>query len=171
MAGLPSSGFTLPRALRGPMAGVSRPSGTCCRSAGFWSCSLEWLMSLERSNRGASGRSRGQLSCFGHPWRCHMKATDLLKKQHREVESLFKKMEKSEGAEDRRDLMEQIKMFLEAHTTIEEEIFYPAVAELETKKAGEMVNEAFEEHHVVKLVLKELPSVDPEDERFDAKMT
>jgi hypothetical protein len=100
-----------------------------------------------------------------------MKATDLLKKQHREVEGLFKKMEKTEGAEDRRELMEQITMFLEAHTTIEEEIFYPAVAELETKKAEEMVNEAFEEHHVVKLVLKELPSVDPEDERFEAKMT
>jgi len=100
-----------------------------------------------------------------------MKATDILKKQHREVEGLFKKVEKAEGAEDRRQLMEQIKMFLEAHTTIEEEIFYPAIAELETKKACEMVNEAFEEHHVVKLVLKELPSVDPEDERFEAKMT
>ena len=31
--------------------------------------------------------------------------------------------------------------------------------------------EAFEEHHVVKLVLAELPQVDPEDERFEAKMT
>ena len=100
-----------------------------------------------------------------------MKATDLLKKQHREVEGLFKKVEKAEGADDRRQLMEQIKRFLEAHTTIEEEIFYPAIAALETKKAEDMINEAFEEHHVVKLVLKELPSVDPEDERFDAKMT
>jgi hypothetical protein len=34
-----------------------------------------------------------------------------------------------------------------------------------------MVPEAFEEHHVVKLVLDELPDVDPEDDRFQAKMT
>jgi hypothetical protein len=100
-----------------------------------------------------------------------MKATDLLKKQHREVESLFKKVEKAGGAEERRRLMDQITKALEAHTAIEEEIFYPAIAETGTKKAEEMVNEAFEEHHVVKLVLKELPQVDPEDERFEAKMT
>jgi hemerythrin-like domain-containing protein len=34
-----------------------------------------------------------------------------------------------------------------------------------------MIDEAFEEHHVVDLVLAELPQVDPEDERFEAKMT
>jgi hemerythrin-like domain-containing protein len=34
-----------------------------------------------------------------------------------------------------------------------------------------MIDEAFEEHHVVDLVLAELPKVDPEDERFQAKMT
>ena len=99
-----------------------------------------------------------------------MKATDLLKRQHREVKTMFKKMEKTENARGRRDLMEQIAQALEMHTRIEEEIFYPAVRELETKKAEEMVAEAFEEHHVVKLVLKELPQVDPEDERFEAKM-
>ena len=99
-----------------------------------------------------------------------MKATDLLKRQHREVKTMFKKMEKTENARGRRDLMEQIAQALEMHTRIEEEIFYPAVRGLETKKAEEMVAEALEEHHVVKLVLKELPQVDPEDERFEAKM-
>jgi hemerythrin-like domain-containing protein len=34
-----------------------------------------------------------------------------------------------------------------------------------------MILEAYEEHHVVKLVLAELPRVNPEDERFEAKMT
>src|ERR1700694_3286579 len=99
-----------------------------------------------------------------------MKATDLLKRQHREVKTMFKKMEKTENARGRRDLMEQIAQALEMHTRIEEEIFYPAVRGLETKKAEEMVAEALEEHHIVKLVLKELPQVDPEDERFEAKM-
>jgi hemerythrin superfamily protein len=100
-----------------------------------------------------------------------MKATDILKKQHREVKNLFKKVEKAEEAGERRQLMEQITRALELHTRLEEEIFYPAVRGLETRKAEEMVAEAFEEHHVVKLVLKDLPNVDPEDERFEAKMT
>ena len=100
-----------------------------------------------------------------------MKATDILKKQHREVKGLFKKVEGTEGARERRQLLEQIAQALELHTRLEEEIFYPAVRGLETRKAEEMVAEAFEEHHVVKLVLKDLPSVDPEDERFEAKMT
>ena len=100
-----------------------------------------------------------------------MDAIALLKKQHKEVKGLFKKIEKTENARQRRQLMDEITTALEGHTTIEEEMFYPAVKELETKKAEEMVAEAFEEHHVVKLVLAELPKVDPEDERFEAKMT
>ena len=100
-----------------------------------------------------------------------MKATDLLKKQHKEVKALFKKVENTENARERRRLMTEIATALEGHTTIEEEMFYPAVRGLETQKAEEMVLEAFEEHHVVKLVLAELPQVDPEDERFEAKMT
>ena len=100
-----------------------------------------------------------------------MKATDLLKKQHREVKGLFKKMEKTDSGGERRKLMETIAQELQMHTTIEEEIFYPAMREVESKKAEKMVDEAFEEHHVVKLVLAELPKVDPEDDRFEAKMT
>jgi hemerythrin-like domain-containing protein len=100
-----------------------------------------------------------------------MKATDLLKKQHREVKGLFKKMENADNPRVRRQLMNEIARSLEGHTLIEEEIFYPAVRGLETRKAETMVLEAYEEHHVVKLVLAELPQVNPEDERFEAKMT
>jgi hemerythrin superfamily protein len=99
-----------------------------------------------------------------------MKATDLLKKQHRQVEKLFKQAEKAQSRQ-RRQLMDQIVEQLKLHTKIEEEIFYPAVRELGTSKAEDMIDEAFEEHHVVDLVLAELPKVDPEDERFEAKMT
>ena len=100
-----------------------------------------------------------------------MKATDLLKKQHREVRALFKKIEGTENPRERRRLMNEVAANLQAHTAIEEEMFYPAVRGLETQKAEEMVLEAFEEHHVVKLVLADLPKVNPEDERFEAKMT
>jgi Hemerythrin HHE cation binding domain len=100
-----------------------------------------------------------------------MKATDLLKKQHKDVKSLFKKIEGTEDSRQRRRILDEVARSLEAHTLIEEEIFYPAVRGLDTRKAEEMVAEAFEEHHVVKLVLAELPRVNPEDERFEAKMT
>src|SRR5262245_61111607 len=100
-----------------------------------------------------------------------MDAIGLLKRQHRDVEGLFKKVEKAKDADTRRELMEAISSQLELHTRIEEQIFYPAVREIESKKAVEMIDEAYEEHGVVKLVLRQLPGVDPEDERFDAKMT
>ena len=100
-----------------------------------------------------------------------MKATDLLKKQHRQVEKLFKQCESAKQPRQRRQLMDQIVEMLKMHTKIEEEVFYPAVRELGTSKAEEMIDEAFEEHHVVDLVLAELPKVDPEDDRFEAKIT
>ena len=100
-----------------------------------------------------------------------MKATELLKRQHREVKGLFREVQKASGAKARRGGMEEIASKLLAHMAIEEDIFYPAVTELETKKTEEMVPEAYEEHHVAKLVINELPKVDPDDERFEAKMT
>lgn len=100
-----------------------------------------------------------------------MDALALLKRQHREVERLFKEAEKAEGAGERRKLCDEIKAKLELHTRLEEEIFYPAVREVNNRKAGEMVAEAYEEHAVVKMALQALPRTDPADERFHAKIT
>lgn len=99
-----------------------------------------------------------------------MKATELLKKQHREVKALFRSAKKA-APEERREILDEIATKLAHHMHIEEEIFYPAIAELGTKKTEEMVPEAYEEHHVATLVLNEFPELDPEDERFEAKMT
>ncbi|MBI1735458.1 MAG: hemerythrin domain-containing protein [Candidatus Rokubacteria bacterium] len=100
-----------------------------------------------------------------------MDAVSMLKKQHREVEALFKKAEKAKNADMRRELVDLIVTKLSMHTKLEEEIVYPAIREVQSKKAEEMVLEAYEEHAVVKLVLAQLPDVDPEDERFHAKIT
>jgi len=100
-----------------------------------------------------------------------MKATELLKRQHREVKKLFRETKKQSAATARRSGMNEIAEKLGAHMEIEEQIFYPAVAEIGTKKTEEMVPEAYEEHHVARLVIEELPQVDPEDERWEAKMT
>ena len=42
---------------------------------------------------------------------------------------------------------------------------------LGTEAVEDLIDEAFEEHHVVDLVLAELPRVNPRDDRFVAKMT
>ncbi len=100
-----------------------------------------------------------------------MKATDVLKKQHREVLGLFKQMERTEDPGERRRLLDEITDALKTHSEIEEQVFYPAIRETGGKKAEEMVLEALEEHHVVDLILAEAPELDPEAETFHAKMT
>jgi hemerythrin-like domain-containing protein len=99
------------------------------------------------------------------------RALRLLHQQHREIMKLFKEAESAKDADARREACRQIVDKLQQHTEIEERFFYPAIGARGTAKAKEMVHEAYEEHHVVDLVLQELPDVDVEDERFHAKMT
>jgi len=100
-----------------------------------------------------------------------MKATELLRQQHREVAALFKSALKSDDPDEQMDLAEEIADKLALHAAIEEEIFYPAVREaIGTRRGEQDVLEAYEEHHAVKLLLEELPDADPADERFDAKL-
>ncbi len=101
-----------------------------------------------------------------------MKATELLESQHREVEELFEKVCKAEEPQERMNLASEIVSKLEVHTAIEEEIFYPAYRDGSgTQKGEEATLEAYEEHHVVKLVLAEVPEIDAAAENFEAKMT
>jgi len=99
-------------------------------------------------------------------------ATDLLRKQHRQVASLLKKVLGSDDGQERRKLMDEITDHLQRHTRIEEEIFYPAFREgAGTQKADALVRESFEEHHLVDVLLEEISEMDPEDEQYDAKVT
>ena len=67
-------------------------------------------------------------------------------------------------------LITQIDKELEIHTTIEEEIFYPAFRDaVSTKEDKKMYFEAKEEHHVVKLVLPEVQEDGMALEEFAAK--
>jgi hemerythrin superfamily protein len=98
-------------------------------------------------------------------------AVSVLKSQHREVESLFKRTLSSKAPRARKQLTGEIARALAMHTKIEEEIFYPAVRGLGTEPVQRLIDESLEEHHVVDLVLAELPRVSPQDKRFVAKVT
>jgi hemerythrin superfamily protein len=100
-----------------------------------------------------------------------MDPTTVLQKQHRAVEKLFKQAERTEDPSERAALVREIVGHLDRHTRCEEEIFYPAVREVGSAKAEDMILEAYEEHHVVKTMMRELCDADSDDERFAAKVT
>jgi hemerythrin superfamily protein len=62
-------------------------------------------------------------------------AVALLTKDHAEVHKLFLEEEKMgrRSASGKVDLFNQIKAALEVHTTVEEEIFYPAVKKVRSE--------------------------------------
>jgi hypothetical protein len=93
-------------------------------------------------------------------------ACALLKKDHDTVKELFDQFEKSEGRRARKKIVDQALTELKVHAAIEEEIFYPAVR----KPVGkDIMNEADEEHHVAKVLIAELESMDGQEDHYDAK--
>ncbi|GAA4838026.1 hemerythrin domain-containing protein [Kitasatospora terrestris] len=101
-----------------------------------------------------------------------MDAIVLLREDHKTVEKLFKEFEKAgdEAYGEKRRIVERVIEELTVHAVIEEEVFYPAAREA-APDTEDHVLESVEEHHVVVWMLSELAGMDPEDERFDAKMT
>jgi len=56
------------------------------------------------------------------------------------------------------------------HTYIENEVMYPRVRELLPELEDDVL-ESYEEHHVADLLVMELVTMTPKDERFEAKAT
>jgi hemerythrin superfamily protein len=101
-----------------------------------------------------------------------MDAITLLKNDHAEVEKLFKSYEAlgERAYKSKQKIAARIITALSVHAAIEEQVFYPAIrAEVEGTK--DEVLESIEEHHIVKWVLQEIKDLDPQDERYDAKLT
>ena len=99
-----------------------------------------------------------------------MNAFQLLKEDHQKVSGIFQQLEPTtERAEKTRtELFARLKDELDVHARIEETIFYPAIKqEAETR---EIVLEGFEEHHVVKMLLKELEALPVDTEQWTAKL-
>lgn len=93
-------------------------------------------------------------------------ALELLKADHREVEQLFKSFEEAEGR-SRQGIADEAIKALEIHTKIEESLVYPAIREATGEE--DMLDEAKEEHHVVKLLIKELHKMKASAEGYKVK--
>jgi hemerythrin superfamily protein len=100
-------------------------------------------------------------------------AVALIKADHRKVEQLFREFEEAgdRAYKTKQQLVGQMIRELKVHATIEEETYYPAVEAKAKKDGKELVAEAVEEHHVVKILLGELAGMAAEDDAFDAKVT
>lgn len=125
------------------------------------------------------GSARGLISAYhiilGDPHAQHTQedsaqdAISLLKADHRQVEGWFSEFEGARSFSKKQQLASRICEALTIHTTIEEEIFYPAF--LEATKDKDIHHEAVVEHDGAKKLIAQVEGMSPEDDYFDAKVT
>lgn len=98
-------------------------------------------------------------------------AIELLKHDHREVESMFKQLDGEDESRSRIEIAQHICLSLIVHSTIEEEIFYPAAREALDEEDREMVTEAKVEHGSLKQLIEEIRGSRAQDEMLEARLT
>lgn len=91
-----------------------------------------------------------------------MNALDLLTRQHRDVERLFDKIER-ETESQQYILLETLADLLTVHTTIEEQIFYPAVKSFRTQS---LLADSVQDHLEAKRLASTLLDSEPEEGVF-----
>ncbi len=94
----------------------------------------------------------------------------MLKEDHTRVRKLFAEFQQAgeRATATKAAIVDKILEELTVHTYLENEVMYPRVREL-VPDLEEDVLESYEEHHVADVLCFELASMDPDDERFDAK--
>ncbi len=102
-----------------------------------------------------------------------MNAIELLKQDHEKVKKLLEDISDTteRAVKKRADLLNTIATELEIHTTLEEEIFYPAFKKAGSREELQMFHEAKEEHRAVEaLVLPDLLNTDPGTVEFAGRL-
>ena len=100
-----------------------------------------------------------------------MDVLTLLKEDHARIKKMLEEGEATteRGEKTRTELLHRLKTTLVAHEAMEEEVLYPALKA--HPQAEELTLEAYEEHHVVDLILEELEMTPVTDEQWGAKFT
>ncbi|MGN5236554.1 hemerythrin domain-containing protein [Rhodococcus sp. SJ-3] len=96
----------------------------------------------------------------------------LLKEEHKEIRKLFRDFRAAgpNALAQKGRIVDKIIEVLTVHTYIENEGMYPQVRELVPDVEDDIL-ESYEEHHVADVLVMELATMEPEDERFTAKTT
>ncbi len=97
-------------------------------------------------------------------------ALELLHEDHEKVKSLFRDFDRAEdNDEDRTEILRQIVTELRIHSTIEKEIFYPALQAETDREGRELVDEALREHAEIEELIDDLDKLDVDDEQFESR--
>lgn len=108
----------------------------------------------ERSGRPSAGRNRD--------------AIQLLTEDHKEMRRLLKELRAASTESTRTRSLAQVRQALKRHTSIEEQIFYPAFREAAEKaRDRELFHEAYAEHEAADLILGEVGTAN--DEQFPGR--
>ena len=102
-----------------------------------------------------------------------MSALELLIGDHNRVRGLFTRFKSAKESDDLAEmttLATKILAELEVHATIEEEIFYPELHDL-NDEVHESITEGYEEHAVAKNLMAEIGAMEPNTEDWAAKVT
>ena len=99
-----------------------------------------------------------------------MNAIELLKADHDIVDKLFQTVKATDESEHP-PIFEKIKAELEVHAHIEEAIFYPKLIADGDKELADLTKEGIEEHHQVKIFLREISALAGESDKFEPKLT
>ncbi len=124
-------------------------------------------MAQKRLQKGRSAKTKVQPARRAAQSR-QKDAIALLKADHRQVEGWFSQFEKTGSDTRKQELAGKICGALKVHTTIEEEIFYPAF--LAATEDKDMHHEAEVEHNGAKKLIAEIEKSGPDDDYYDAKV-
>ena len=98
-------------------------------------------------------------------------AIEMLKEDHAKVKKAFKEFENMDRSDTEtcRQVVQTVCDDLKVHTTLEEEIFYPAVRE--AIEDEDIMNEASVEHETAKMLIEQLENMEPDDPNYYATFT
>jgi len=98
-------------------------------------------------------------------------AIEMLKEDHAKVKKAFKEFESMDRSDTEtcRQIVQTVCEDLKVHTTLEEEIFYPAVRE--AIEDEDIMNEASVEHETAKMLTEQLENMEPDDPNYHATFT
>ncbi|MFL6660258.1 MAG: hemerythrin domain-containing protein [Massilia sp.] len=98
-------------------------------------------------------------------------AISMLTQDHENVRALFEKYDQlsDRSRASKKKIATQICLELTKHSTVEEEIFYPAVR-ASADDAEDLVDEAIVEHASAKELIAQILSMAPDEDLYDAKV-
>lgn len=92
-----------------------------------------------------------------------------LRKDHEEQKNLGKKLSEAKDPDERESLRQRFYESLHPHIIGEEASIFPRLKESDDEEARDDGLEGLQEHHVAKLVLRELMDLEPDSDIFKAK--